>query len=61
MSSVSRNLYTNAAIIAPTRGPTINTHTQIIGSVLPAIAAMIAGPMDLAGFTDVPVKPIPKR
>ena len=35
-------------------------HTQLIGSEFPLIAEMIAGPKLLAGFTDVPVRPMPR-
>ena len=38
----------------------MNTQTEMMGAVLPVIAAKIAGPRLLAGLTEVPVRPIPK-
>ena len=45
---------------APTKGPTMKIQMQDMGSGFPEIAAAIAGPILLAGFTDVPVRPIPR-
>ena len=56
-ASLLRNLNKNAAIAAPTKGATINTHTCL--SVSPP--KKIAGAKLLAGLTEVPVKLIPSK
>ena len=48
-------LYTRVARAAPTRGASINTHTSF--SAAPPVKR--AGPILLAGFTDVPVSGMP--
>ena len=45
------------AMMAPTNGPAMNTHTFARASP----PAKIAGPIERAGFTDVPVKCMPTR
>ena len=49
-----------AARAPPTSGPTMKTQRAARGAVFPANAAKTAGAMLLAGFTLVPVRPIPK-
>ena len=58
--SLFKNLKANAANTDPTNGATINTHTCFIASYFPIIAITVAGARLLAGFTDVPVKLIPR-
>jgi hypothetical protein len=44
-------------MIAPTNGPTMNTQTCLIASPI----KKIAGAKLLAGFTEVPVNPMPSK
>ena len=50
-SFVSMAFHINAARMAPVNGPTINTHRSAIASP----HSKSAGPIERAGFTDVPV------
>ena len=52
----SRKLYTTAASTPPTSGARMNTQT--FASASPPASS--AGPNERAGFTDVPVKPMPR-
>lgn len=49
-----------AARAAPQSGASMNIQITDIGAEFPFNNAMSAGPILLAGLTDVPVKPIPR-
>ena len=50
----------HAASAEPTSGARMNTHKHESGSVFPSRLVRTAGAMLRAGFTEVPVRPIPK-